>query len=113
VYVCSDNQRSTRCNANALQPGTELCNTGVDEDCDGNTDEGFGNLGTRCTAGVGACSVEGRYVCSDGNLATVCDAVPGRASDEVCNGLDDDCDNAVDDNAPCPGMQQCREGMCR
>ena len=113
VYVCSDNRRSTRCNANALQPGTELCNTGVDEDCDGNTDEGFGNLGTRCTAGVGACSVEGRYVCSDGNLATVCDAVPGRASDEVCNGLDDDCDNAVDDNAPCPGMQQCREGMCR
>jgi len=112
--MCSADGLSDRCDA---QPSNglpnELCGNGMDDNCDGRTDEGFANLGMRCTAGVGACRVEGRFVCRDDSLATVCDAVPGRGADEVCNGIDDDCDNAVDDDAPCPGVQQCREGMCR
>jgi len=55
------NAGSTNCSGGALQctpsftPGqkSELCNN-LDDDCDGQTDEGFG-LGTTCSVGLGAC----------------------------------------------------------
>ena len=36
-------------------------------------------------------------VCSFDRLSTVCNAVPGEPSDEVCDGLDNDCDTVVDE----------------
>jgi hypothetical protein len=32
---------------------------------------------------------------------------------EICNGLDDDCNGAIDDNARCPGAQHCVAGRCQ
>jgi len=31
---------------------------------------------------------------------------------EQCNGLDDDCDGVVDNDAECPGESTCRDGVC-
>jgi hypothetical protein len=90
------------CSAIAGAPQAESCN-GLDDDCDGNTDEGFG-LGVPCSAGVGACLAQGAIVC-DGAGAATCDAVPGAPSEEVCgDGVDDDCDGVADDGCPPPPM---------
>ncbi len=77
--------------------GEETCN-GADDDCDGNTDEGF-NAGDACEAGIGGCLVRGSVVCvEDGTSA--CDAVAGAGEVETCNEIDDDCDGTVDEGFP-------------
>jgi hypothetical protein len=78
-------------------PQAEVCN-GMDDDCDGQTDEGLS--GGACSAGVGACQATGQQVCMGG--AFVCNATPGQPMAEVCgNSLDEDCDGVADDG--CPG----------
>jgi len=73
---------------------------GVDNDCDGDRDEPFPDLGRPCADGVGVCRREGEVVCQGLN-ATACSvsANPGAQTDEVCNGLDDDCDGDVDEGS--------------
>ena len=97
-------------------PGAaEACN-GLDDDCDGQTDEGFG-LGGACNSGTGACAVAGQTVCEPDGSAATCDATPGTPGTELCNGLDDDCDGQTDEDtadagAPCDGEDAdlCNEG---
>lgn len=82
----------------SIHPGaTELCNS-VDDNCAGGVDEGY-SLGAACATGVGACVASGSYVCATGGLSTTCNAVAGSPTMETCNGIDDDCDSMVDDNA--------------
>jgi len=74
--------------------GDEVCD-GTDNDCNGELDEGF-DAGDPCSAGVGACAVEGVQVC-DTPDSTVCDAVPLEPSEEVCDGIDNNCDGFTDE----------------
>ena len=76
----------------------ERCD-GADNDCDGDIDNGFADLGEPCLSGFGACERAGLVVCDAGGDGTACDAVPGDSvSDETCNGLDDDCDGETDED---------------
>ena len=81
-------------------PSLELCD-GLDNDCNGQTDELFPSLGLPCEAGVGACLAQGTMACAGDGLAAACDAVVGASVDETCNQVDDDCDGEVDEAPAC------------
>ncbi len=77
--------------------GVEPCN-GFDDDGDGRIDEG-NDLGAPCAVGTGECIRAGVRVCGPDAVA-VCDAIPGPAGPEVCDGTDNDCDGQIDEDEP-------------
>jgi hypothetical protein len=72
-------------------PGGEICN-GEDDDCDGAIDEDFGTF----SCGLGACRLT-VAACSDGHAGSCVPPAPATSID-ACNGVDDDCDGAVDED---------------
>jgi hypothetical protein len=101
---CNDAGDAVFCDARSGTPDGELCN-GLDDDCDGEIDEGFG-LGEPCDGDDSDACAEGVFVCM--NDAAVCDDTTSD-SIELCNGLDDDCRNGVDD--PWPIGDACTVGI--
>ncbi len=82
-----------------FQPVGELCD-GIDNNCNGDIDDGFANLGETCFAGQGLCRRAGVYVCNPNQLsgAPICDAEPGDpANAEACNYSDDNCNGQTDE----------------
>jgi len=96
VYVCKSDKSGIACNAPIIDYSgfTELCN-GLDDDCDGVIDDGFPLKNTPCTAGYGACQQAGTYICN--GTTTVCSVTGGTATAEICDGIDNDCNNKIDD----------------
>jgi len=71
---------------------------GKDNDCDGQTDEGY-NLGARCTETVGAaCQVSGKLICDGSGFGTFCLTPAIQISAEFCDGIDNNCDGQIDEN---------------
>ena len=97
------------CNAAALPAGAEVCN-GVDDDCDGDTDEDFG-LGGPCTEAMGDCTLQGTMVCNADGSETYCKTAPDAGA-ERCNGEDDDCDGEIDEGLPVGEACTVGEGEC-
>lgn len=75
--------------------------------------------GAACTGGGVPCEVKGELkgACAAGttackNGALVCAPQRGPVA-ETCNGVDDDCDDLVDDDAPCDAGEVCFHGRCQ
>ncbi len=120
-YVDLDGDPATGCEYACTPTGAEACN-GLDDDCDGATDEDFDlssdpehcgscgrrcsfrNASARCVAGscqLGDCAPG--FVDADGDPTNGCEYGCTPSGAEVCNGRDDDCDGAVDEDDPALG----------
>jgi hypothetical protein len=105
VQVCSEDGQVLVCNAQPGEPTLELCD-GLDNDCDGTADEGFG-VGDLCVLGVGVCMTQGTVICNENGGAS-CNAIPAMPGVEIQNGFDDDCDGSVDEAVRCVLDTDCR-----
>jgi hypothetical protein len=106
----------------AVLPTTDICGDRIDDDCNGVPDDGpdcVCEIGETRTCYTGPPGTAGVGICREGYQE--CSSVPGVGWGEECfdqvlpreeicgNGLDDDCNGAVDDGAEC----ECVEGMTR
>ncbi len=85
TQTCGSDGQLTACTAST---SVETCN-GVDDDCDGQTDEG-----TNLCGGGQAC-VSGACACPGGQ--TLCNGTCATTSTEVCDGVDNDCNGQTDE----------------
>ncbi|MBF0106745.1 MAG: putative metal-binding motif-containing protein, partial [Deltaproteobacteria bacterium] len=92
---CTGGVVADSCVAGAAAADDTSCD-GIDNDCNGTTDEGYVSVATTC--GTGACAATGATSCAGGVVADSCVAGTAAADDTSCDGIDNDCDGAADED---------------
>ncbi len=108
--------------------GVETCD-GVDNDCDGQTDDGEPHFlcpevpsatASACENGRCEYTCDEGWVDANGERSDGCECRPSRGGHEWCDGLDNDCDGQVDgpectacaSDADCDAPAWCLTGVC-
>ncbi|MFZ5477193.1 MAG: putative metal-binding motif-containing protein, partial [Myxococcota bacterium] len=100
----SDEEDCAPTDATISPSGVEACD-GVDQDCDGAVDDGVTTTvyadadgdGVGAGDALGACTVDPGYAIVDGDCDDA-DATVFPGAQEVCDGVDSDCDGGVDED---------------
>ena len=83
---------------------------GIDDNCNGETDEDY--VGEVVACGTGYCASTAATTCVGGVEVDNCvEGPPLAPNDTTCNGVDDDCDGAVDDDYLVAQIT-CGQGVC-
>jgi len=107
-FFDADAKAENGCECTLSNNGIELCD-GVDNNCNGQIDETFiDQLGQECFLGTGECRSQGHYICG-GNGQVACNTMELLPQDEICDGLDNNCNNEIDDGNP-GGDEECNTG---
>jgi hypothetical protein len=94
-WHCSEDGTKSECDAPLVKPTAETCD-GIDNDCDGETDEDSIPAGEQeCTTGLAGVCNPGTNHCIKGQIKCVQNVKPGP---EICNRLDDNCNGEIDDD---------------
>ena len=105
---CVDGRRDNTC-ATGDMTGDDTDCDGLDDNCDGDTDENYVGHATSC--GVGVCASTGLSSCDSGVEHDNCTAGFATGDDTDCDDLDDDCDGTPDDGYE-PHATSCGVGAC-
>ena len=95
VILCEEGVELTVCTPEVAFGTDSNCNS-VDEDCDGQSDEGY--IGQAVSCGTGACLFDGFTRCINGEAEDSCTPLEPAGDDANCNGIDDDCDGQIDED---------------
>jgi len=110
TFACNAMGNDVACrysNMTPPTPTTETCN-GLDDDCNGATDEGNPGGNANCDTGMPGICRTGRTRCNMGALT--CDIISTPRT-ETCNNLDDDCNGNTDDLAAGTVGLSCPTGL--
>jgi hypothetical protein len=100
----------TACTPGPQDEPTDVTCDGLDGDCDGSVDEDYVSVGTNC--GQGVCAATGATSCVGGVVQDSCTPGPqDETTDVTCDGLDGDCDGAVDEDYV-TSPTACGTGVC-
>ncbi|MBK8255274.1 MAG: hypothetical protein IPK82_21765 [Polyangiaceae bacterium] len=97
IVACQQVGNNYQINCFSLVNATDEACDGLDNDCDGSTDEGDPGGGDTCDTGLAGLCGPGVLHCVNGAVECVGDL---EAVTESCNGLDDNCDGQIDEGNP-------------
>ncbi len=97
------------CRAGSTSNTTDTTCDGVDDNCNGQIDEGYVAVATSC--GIGPCGRTGTRTCVSGVLQDSCRPGTPAATDTTCNGIDDNC-NGTKDEGYLVTTSSCGVGAC-
>ena len=92
---CVQGQQVNSCAPGAPAAADATCDA-IDDDCDGLTDENYATQTLTC--GVGACRKSGQLTCQSGQQVNTCTPGTPAATDNDCDGVDDDCGGTADED---------------
>jgi hypothetical protein len=100
--------------ASSTHPGAGESCDGVDQNCDGQVDEGNPSGGSQCATGIPGQCASGLTVCTGG--AVVCAPKYPAVAEACLDGLDNDCNGLADDGCDggvCPAGFNAVNGTCQ
>jgi hypothetical protein len=103
TWTCTPDGLELECINEAKLDIIEICNY-LDDDCDGEVDEGFASLGQACD-GVDSDNCQyGTWTCTQEGLGVECVNETQVNIEDVCDGQDNDCDGDKDEDFPLKGQ---------